>query len=160
MVKIISHYDDDKPVVEEVFTAPSMTQQHFKESCDINNILKKFSAGDISALGELNAEKSIYADVSDFVDFQQNQNRLIRGKEYFASLPSSVRAEFNNDPAVFAMCLSDPRFADRFRELGILPKLDDHGDPSAGSAGSADVPPASPPADSGDADGSKNLDKV
>lgn len=75
---------------------PTMTQQQFKEECDINVIMERFGA-----TGELptNIRQPITADFVEAMTFHEAQNALLAAQESFMELPAQVRARFENDPA-------------------------------------------------------------
>lgn len=67
----------------------------YRQSTDINNILKRIQAGDVSLL---NQSKGFYGD---FTDFPQNYAEMLqlmhRGEEIFSKLPTEVKEKYNND---------------------------------------------------------------
>ena len=75
---------------------PTMTQQHFKEECDINTIMERFGV-----TGELptNIRQPMSTDFIEAMDFQQAQNALLEAESSFMELPAQVRAKFENNPA-------------------------------------------------------------
>lgn len=75
----------------------SMTQQHFKGACDINNILKKFQR--TGKLEHVNHAQGVYGDFSDGADFQSSMEKLINAQNMFEQLDSKIRKKFNNNPA-------------------------------------------------------------
>lgn len=83
-------------------TAPSMTQQQFKEESDINNIIARYRTTGIlvDPLSQSDRQPS-FDDFSSMPDFQTAQNLVISANNRFMSLPSKIRERFNNDPAVF-----------------------------------------------------------
>ena len=103
-----------------VFTEPSMTQQHFKDETMIDNILQKYA--ETGFLTDPFAPKRPiqFGDFSDVKDFQTAQNAVARATEYFESLPSNVRASFNNSPQEFLNALNDPKQRSKLEELGFI----------------------------------------
>lgn len=102
-----------------VFTGASMTQQHFKDECDINNIIDLYTR-----TGELpvNAMEMRYADVSTFSDYTTMRAAMAQADSDFLELPSRVRERYHNDVAEFldAIATEDGR-----RELQSLMTVDD-----------------------------------
>ncbi len=99
MVRIVSRYDYDAFATPGVtFTQPSLTQQHFKDDCDVNVILDRFMK-----TGDLPTSSAIptFQDVSEFADFRELQVAMSDAREYFESLPARVRARYNNDLTTF-----------------------------------------------------------
>lgn len=97
---------------------PSLTEQSFKDSMDINNILARCVSGDFSGLC---ARPAQYLDTTQLNDFQENMNRLSNVRNYFDALPSELRAKFNNDLRTFTEFCSNPSNVDIMREMGLLP---------------------------------------
>lgn len=82
--------------VQTKFTGESLTEQHHKKSCDINNIMAKYQKTGL--IDHMATHQGTYGDVSG-ADFQNAQNLVAEQKSIFHELPASVRAEFDNDPA-------------------------------------------------------------
>ena len=100
---------------------PSMTQQHFKEECDVNNILAKFvRTGVLPA----NCRPGDYFDCSTIQDYQDCLNRVIEAQENFDTLPSGIRKYFQNDPGKFLEFVQNPENIDKGIELGLYSKKD------------------------------------
>lgn len=101
------------PIEEKVY-GEGLTKQSFKDSCDINMILKKAQrTGTISHLAKHGPE---YGDFAAF-DFFETQNKIARGKSIFEALPSEIRREFDQDPGLFFEYVNDPANAGRLSEL-------------------------------------------
>lgn len=99
MVQIVSRFDYDALSTPGVtFTEKSLTQQHFKDDCDVNIILERFLR-----TGEVPTSQGIpsFQDVSDFADFRELQDAMSDARVYFDSLPARVRARYNNDVTMF-----------------------------------------------------------
>lgn len=107
------------PVTGEVTRPPSMTKQSFVEECDINNILREYSASGQLRHISARAEQGMYADLPDQADFQTALNIVLEGQAAFASLPSKVRNRFNNDPAEFLEFMADPANQEEAIRLGL-----------------------------------------
>ncbi len=111
-----------RPVIERPFafstTGPSRTQQHFKESCDINYIMKKYSQTG-ALMGNPNPPQ--FGDFASVPDYQDSLNLVINAEAQFSALPAEIRARFNNEPDAFlAFCENEK---DPLTALGIkLPK--------------------------------------
>lgn len=97
---------------------PSLTEQSFKDSMDINNILARCVSGDFSGFC---ARPAQYLDTTQLNDFQENMNRLSNVRNYFDALPSELRAKFNNDLRTFTEFCSNSSNVDTMREMGLLP---------------------------------------
>jgi hypothetical protein len=125
MVEFYTRYNPPKSPIADS-SKPSLTQQEFKESCDINNILAKFSV-QAQALGvELSQlmpqDQGSYGDFSQLDDFQTAQNKIAFLNDQFSNLPSDVRRKFGDDLNNFVSAISDPNRIDELGELGVWNK--------------------------------------
>lgn len=103
-----------------VFTEPSLTQQHFKDETMIDNILQKYVETGFLTDPFTPKRPIQFGDFSDVKDFQTAQNAIALATEYFESLPSNVRASFNNSPQEFLNALNDPEQRSKLEELGFI----------------------------------------
>ena len=125
MVEFYTRYNAPKSPIADS-SKPSLTQQEFKESCDINNILAKFSV-QARALGVdpsqlMPQDQGTYGDFSNLDDFQTAQNKIAFLNDQFSNLPSDVRRKFGDDLNTFVAALSDPNRVDELGELGVWNK--------------------------------------
>lgn len=125
MVEFYTRYNAPKSPVADS-SKPSLTQQEFKESCDINNILAKFSV-QAQALGVepsqlMPQDQGTYGDFSNLDDFQTAQNKIAFLNDQFSNLPSDVRRKFGDNLNNFIGALSDPSRIDELGELGVWNK--------------------------------------
>ncbi len=88
------------------FSGESKTQQHFKDSCDVNNIVATFQATGIDPYADrIRNQKFGFANSQDFSEAMQNIAEI---NSRFAGLPSEIRQEFSNDPARWIDSLANP----------------------------------------------------
>ncbi|UYD39200.1 MAG: internal scaffolding protein [Wigfec virus K19_141] len=99
---------------------PSKTQQHMKETCDINCILKKYQK--TGMLSHVSNSKGQYGDFSKFSDFQNNLNQVKEAMHSFDALPSHVRKRFGNDPSQLLDFVYNPENREEAEKLGLVPK--------------------------------------
>jgi len=83
--------------VQTTIQGPSMTQQQFKNQCDINQIIKKYEK--TGMITHLNNNQGNYADFTNIKDFQTNLNMVINAQSSFDALPSEIRKRFGNNPS-------------------------------------------------------------
>lgn len=102
------------------FTQPSMTQQHFKDECDINRIIKRYQQTGVLGNPLEPVPKPIYEDVSNLPSFEQSMQTVARTSEYFDSLPSEVRQQFNYNVSDFVRYISDPDNLAKFQQLASM----------------------------------------
>lgn len=122
--------------------------QSHKDSVDIHVILKRFAAGEVDVLSQV---QGFYADASNMPKtYAEVLNAVLDGERAFNSLSAQVKAEFNNSFAEWLSAMHDDDFPVR---MGLV-KADDGMTDSqrqsfAGSAAGADTPvpqaPATPP---------------
>jgi len=97
----------------------SLAQQHFKDECDINNILRQFNI-----TGQL-PEQTLsprYGDFTGIGDYHTALNQVIAAEDEFMSLPAQIRARFENDPAQLIEFLNQPENYDEAITLGLVDK--------------------------------------
>lgn len=117
-------------------SGPSRTKQSFKDECDINNILKKFQkTGLLTHVAQYQGQ---YQDLPSDLDFQASINQVLAAQAAFSSLPSSIRARFENDPARFLEFVGNPANEKEMVEMGLAKPRPD--------APAPDEPPANEPA--------------
>lgn len=96
------------------------THQSFKAECDINSIMKKFRNGGL--ITHVNRYEGKYGDFTNVQDYQTSLNQVKAAQDAFASLPSDLRAHFENDPGKFLGFVLDPKNKDKLQEMGLAPK--------------------------------------
>ena len=97
----------------------TLTQQHFKDECDINNILRQFNI-----TGQL-PEQTLsprYGDFTGISDYQTALNQVIAAEDEFMRLPADLRARFENDPAQLIDFLEKSENKDEAIKLGLVNK--------------------------------------
>lgn len=97
---------------------PSVTQQQFKDQCDVNKIIEKYQAtGEIHHLAR---ESGAYADLSNIPDYQTALNTVIRAEQTFDMLPAAIRERFKNDPSELLTFIQDPKNKEEGIKLGLF----------------------------------------
>jgi phage internal scaffolding protein len=95
----------------------NLTKQSFKDEVNINNIMAKYEAtGTITHLARHPAE---YGDFSNVQDLQSAIHQVEGARESFESLPSELRAKFDNNPVDFYNYFQNAS-EDDLRESGII----------------------------------------
>ena len=116
MSEIIAYFKRQPPPHEGIaFTEPSLTQQHFAEEVDINNLIGRYVQSGV--LPE--KQGAFYADFSSGLDYRETLEVLKSAREEFDALPAVTRAHFNNDPGALIDFVSDPNNHSRFAEFGL-----------------------------------------
>lgn len=99
---------------------PSMTQQQFKEECDINTIVERFG---ITGQLPSNVRMPLYGDFTDAIDDYQTALHVIKqAEESFLAMPAKVRERFGHEPQAFLEFVNDPRNRDEAEKLGLVVK--------------------------------------
>ena len=98
-------------------TCESMTQQQFKAECDVNNILAKYKR--TGMLSHIQKHQGNFGDCSSIEDYQTSLGKLMQAQQSFESLPSELRAKFENDPAQLISFLSDEKNNAEAVKLGL-----------------------------------------
>lgn len=99
----------------------SLTKQSFKDEVNINSIIGKYAR--TGMITHVNKKQPFYGDVSSIQSYQDSLNVVVRGRELFDSMSSTVRARFSNDVNKMIEFLSDEGNLDEAVKLGIcLPR--------------------------------------
>lgn len=99
---------------------PSLAQQHFKDECDINNILRQFNVTGLLPESPISPR---YGDFTGISDYHTALNRVIAAQDEFDGLPAQIRARFENDPAQLIEFLEDENNRSEAEELGLVEKV-------------------------------------
>jgi len=81
------------PVFQLLHTGPGLTQQEFKDECDMNLILKKYGI-----YAAANAPAMVFRDVSHGYDYLEAFNAVQEANEAFAALPADARRALDHSP--------------------------------------------------------------
>lgn len=119
--KIISKRQNGSIRVVTPVGEKSMTDQSFKDECDVNNIISKFKkTGNLTHVARI---QGTYGDFSDIPDLQQAMQTVTDAQANFEALPSNIRSRFGNSPVEFLNFLSDPSNDQEAIKLGLkIPK--------------------------------------
>ena len=113
------NYDRDAASIESGLACeePSLTQQHFKDETDINNILRQFNITGLLPEAPLSPR---YGDFTGIVDYHTALNAVIAAEDDFMALPAHLRARFQNDPENLINFLNDESNKDEAIQLGLI----------------------------------------
>lgn len=100
------------------FKKPSLTQQHFKDDCDINKIIERFTRTGL--MPQYPGEEMHYGDYTSSVDYHEAMTIVAQAREQFEALPSAVRDKFDNDPAKMLDFVSKKENIEESVKLGLL----------------------------------------
>jgi phage internal scaffolding protein len=95
----------------------TLAQQHFKDECDINNILRQFNVTGLLPESPLSPR---YGDFTGISDYHSALNQVIAAEDEFMALPAQIRSRFDNDPAKLIDFLENPENKDEAIKLGLV----------------------------------------
>jgi len=125
------------PFTGEITYPETRTKQSHKDECDINKIIKSFSiTGQVDQM-KLNAARGIYTDLVGMPDYQEALQITAQAGAAFSTLPSHVRARFDNDPARWLSFMENPANEAEIRSMGLMNNPDPPPTPQ--------TPPPTPP---------------
>ena len=81
-----------------------VTKQSFKDECDINNIVRRFGVTGQMPVADMRA---MYGEFDTITDYQSALNKVMDADKAFMTVPSDIRARFNNNPAEYMRFLSE-----------------------------------------------------
>lgn len=116
------------------FSDPTLTQQHFRQECDINFIMDRYNRTGMLPQNA-NISEAFYGDVSDSFDYRSSLEAIQAADEAFASLPAAVRQRFANDPSQLIDFLHDSGNRAEAISLGLISP---DPDPTSGPAPASD----------------------
>ncbi|WMC01485.1 internal scaffolding protein [Microvirus D_HF4_320] len=114
-------YDTNEASDETAITCkePTLTQQHMKDECDINVLVKRYVVtGEMPEL----TMPPLQGDFLEVPTYQDALNLMVKANQSFMQQPAEIRARFQNDPARFVDFCSNPDNHDQLRELGLWSK--------------------------------------
>lgn len=106
------------------------TLQQFRDECDVSLIVKKYGDPRLfeeamrvqNALVNNMVNPPKYVDFTELPDMQEAFQAVRDAEAMFMSLPSDVRAKFNNDPVKLAEFVQNEKNIPEAIKLGILQK--------------------------------------
>lgn len=103
---------------------PSLTQQQFKDDCDINVLFARYlETGEIPQLiGDAGPK---FGDFTGIYDYQTAMNEVRTAQGLFDQLPARIKNRFDNDPQKLLEFLNDPENLEEARFLGLVNKEKD-----------------------------------
>lgn len=125
------HTKYDPPVVPGIKTSPvSTVQQHFKDDCDINILVERFTR-----TGQMPQRAPEDYSFGDFtaIDYQSALDTIMVANEQFGTLPASVRERFSNNPVQLLHFLEQESNREEAVRLGLIAQ------PSLGTVTPLDV---------------------
>lgn len=117
-MKQIERLENGRTRVRTINDLPSLTDQHYKDQCDVNNIIKKYKkTGQVT---HLNRARGVFADLSGITDYHQMVNNIMTAQDAFGKLPAHLRSRFENDPGKLLEFLADSNNKEEAIKLGLV----------------------------------------
>lgn len=98
---------------------PTLTQQHFAESADINVLARRFGL-DKGPIPPVALNPDYFGDLSDVPDLRTALDIINDAREKFNQLDPKLRGRFHNSMAELWDFIHDPDNADEAVRLGLL----------------------------------------
>ena len=111
--------------------------QSFKDSTDINTIVKRYAAGDVDVLSK---KQGVYGDFTELPNtYAEMLNIVISGENMFNNLPVEVRAKFHHSFREWMSAMDDwSSFAELMGLSSDASETASGEQPAAAGAGGAD----------------------
>ncbi|AXL14791.1 internal scaffolding protein [Microviridae sp.] len=85
--------------VQTTPTGESMTEQHHLDQVSIHRIMERYRKAGV--LDHVQQYQGQYMNVVGATDFKESMDKIIEARELFETVPSRIRADFNNDVTQF-----------------------------------------------------------
>ena len=122
-------------------TGDSLTQQSHAAQADVRNIIKQYDRTGLIA----NVNKGIaqYGDYSEINEYAEALNMVREANESFATIPSHIREQFNNNAGLFFEFATDPKNSEKMIQMGLKQApVNKDSDVVEATAKSENAPPA------------------
>ena len=106
--------------------SPSLTQQQFKDECDINKIMDRYLRTGVLSDPLQNRGTPKYGDYADIGDYMDHMNKVVEAIEMFEALPASIRKRFNNNPGELIDFVMDENNRTEAEFLGLIEKKEEN----------------------------------
>lgn len=117
-VRNMYNYDTNKAGDESGLQCKdkTLTQQHFKDECDINKLVERYViTGEIPQL----SLPPMAGDFTNVPDMQAALDLVVAARNSFNQLPAAARARFGHNPVEFVEFCSDEANRDEMRKMGL-----------------------------------------
>lgn len=131
--------------VQLQFKGKGRTKQSHKDECDVNKIIKQFHK--TGMISHARTHRGFYDDFIGATDYKSALDMIREADEMFMTIPSTIRKQFDNDPAKFLDFVQDPDNREEMQAMGLLKVPPEAA--TAESAASADAASDPPQSESG-----------
>jgi len=119
--RMITKYDRDGKIythVESINEEKSLTQQQYKNDCDVNLIIAKYEqTGTLHHVD--NAKRGVYMDLTQAPSFEESLKVVMQAQNAFDEIPAQIRQRFGHDPQQFIDFLADEANTEEAIKLGL-----------------------------------------
>ena len=139
MKKIITTRSNGTLRVQNCFAeSKDLTDQSYKKSSDINNIMKQYQKTGL--LLEPNKAFAKYVDNTTAIPLEDAHRLVNEAKELFYELPSQLRKQMDNDPMQLESFIQNPENRDQLLKYGLISPKAEVITPVIAPQPSADIP--------------------
>ena len=118
IIEFFTPYTNPKKPCFFETTGESLTQQHFAEESEINNIIRSHDRNGV--IEHVHRGNAIYGDFSQITDLSDALYSIQEAQKEFLNIPSEIREKFKNDAGEFFKFASNSDNADEMRKMGLL----------------------------------------
>lgn len=112
--------EDGSVAVESVPQGESLTQQQYKDDCDVNIIMERYMK---TGMMPQSVAPMLEGDFSNLPSYAEAMQTVIDAQDMFMEIPAKIRLKFENDPQQLINYLADPSNDEEAIKLGLkLPK--------------------------------------
>lgn len=115
--KLITRRKDGSIRVQTVLSDVSLAKQEFKDQCDINHIMRQFNSG--KQITHIRQMQGQYMNLTELPNLFEAKQIIATAHDTFMTLPSQIRARFDNDPQALITFLNDPNNNPEAIKLGL-----------------------------------------
>ena len=116
-MKITNHHEL-RHHVELDCSSPILTDQSFKNACDINVIMSNYAK--TGMLGHVNESEPKYIDNTIIPDLAKAYDIVNLAEQMFFDLPANVRKLMDNDPSQLENFINNPENKDVLLKSGLI----------------------------------------
>lgn len=116
-MKITNHHELRRDVSIDC-SEPKLTDQSFKNQCDINVIMANYAKTGV--FGHVNSSEPKYIDNSNIPSLEQAFEVVYAAEEAFYELPADIRKLMDNDPSQLENFISNKENAELLLKHGVL----------------------------------------
>lgn len=96
---------------------PSRTKQSMQDECDINKLMKRYEKTGL--IDHVNRHQGQYGNFVTGEDYHGHLTQVLAAQAAFGTLPSAIRARFDNDPASFLNFVQNPENEAEMIKMGL-----------------------------------------